>query len=460
MIRQRQILRFYTTTTSKTDPFNSLITKCTINPTNTTTTSILSNTTYALKDNIVENQTISTAASHALYNYKSPFNATIVDLLSSNGSTCIGKANLDEFGMGSSNQNSYFGKVINPYDTKSVPGGSSGGSAAAAAGGLCDFAIGTDTGGSIRLPASYCNIYGFKPTYGRISRWGVIPYAQTLDTVGILSKDLDLVEKVYNVLNVEDSKDPTSIPNKIRDQIPKTKTTENLTIGVPKEFLIEEVSDRVKNTWIEVIENLIDLGHTVKTISLKSLRKALPAYYTLATSEAASNLARYDGTRYKYTEAELNVNENPMELIYKNRSNSLGDEVKRRILLGNYTLSSDSGDHYLQATKARSKLTKEFSSFFKNQHIFFPNHPKETDVCDLIMVPTAMDVAPNFTTYETESQKNVLNEYINDIYTVPASLAGLPTISIPFDGVGIQLMGQFGDDEFVLKIAKELKKLD
>ncbi|KAI5958500.1 HER2 [Candida pseudojiufengensis] len=457
MIKQR-LLRYSTSGITINDPYNSLITKCTIKPSNTKSNAPLYNTTYALKDNIVDNQTTSTAASETLFNYKSPFNATVTELLSQDGSTCIGKANLDEFGMGSSNQNSYFGKVINPYDIETVPGGSSGGSGAAAAGGLCDFAIGTDTGGSVRLPGSYCNVFGFKPSYGRISRWGVIPYAQTLDTVGILSKDLEMIEKVYKVLNVEDIKDPTSLPNEVRNSIEKTKTTRNLTIGIPKEFFIEEVSEKVKNTWIKVIEKFIDLGHTVKTISIDSIKKTLPAYYILATTEAASNLARYDGIRYGYTERPVNVNDNPMQLIYDNRSNSLGDEVKRRILLGNYTLGSDSGNHYLQATKARELLTKQISSFFKNKHVFWPELQKQKDICDLLVVPTAMDVAPNFDSYLLESKENVLNEYVNDVFTVPASLAGVPTISVPFDGVGIQLIGQFGDDEFVLKVANEIKE--
>ena len=450
MVRQYIQLRYLST---RVDSFNSIITKGTIAGLQS---GPLSNTTYALKDNIVTKDFLTTAASHALYNYQSPFDATVVKLLSKNGATCTGKANLDEFGMGSSNLNSYCGAVINPFDENAVPGGSSGGSAAAVAGDIVNFSIGTDTGGSIRLPASYCNVFGFKPTYGRISRWGVIPYAQTLDTVGIISKDVDLVEKVYDVLNVEDQKDPTSLPESVRNNMESTEYSSQLTFGIPLHFLFEEVSDHVRSKWIEVLENLIDRGHRVKFISVKAIRKALPVYYTIATSEAASNLARYDGTRYGYTSKPLNVNDHPMELIFKNRTESLGPEVRRRILLGNYTLSSESGDHYAKATELREKLTREFSSVFKMKHPLLQDLYNE-EGCDLIISPTAMDVAPSVEESTTKNAENILYEYINDIFTVPISLAGLPAISVPFNGIGIQVFGQYGDDKLVLHAAKLIK---
>jgi len=449
MARQLTQLRCYST---RGDIFNSIITKCTIAAHN----GPLLNTTYALKDNIVTQDFLTTAASHALYNYQSPFDATVVKLLFENGATCIGKANLDEFGMGSSNLNSYYGAVINPFNEQAVPGGSSGGSAAAVSGKIASFSIGTDTGGSIRLPASYCNVFGFKPTYGRISRWGVIPYAQTLDTVGIISDNVDLVERVYDVLNVEDQKDPTSLPQSVRDSMNTTDQLSQLTFGIPLHFLFDEVSDQVRSTWIEVMEHLIDLGHKIKFISAKAIRKALPVYYTIATSEAASNLARYDGTRYGYTSNPVNVNDHPMELIFKNRTESLGPEVRRRILLGNYTLSSESGDHYAKATELREKLTRELSSVFKMEHPLLQDLYNEQG-CDLIISPTAMDVAPTVQESTTKNAENLINEYINDIFTVPVSLAGLPAISVPFNGIGIQLVGQYGDDKLVLHAAKLIK---
>lgn len=449
MVRQFNQLRNYST---RSDSFNSIITKCTIAGYN----GPLSNTTYALKDNIVTKDFLTTAASHALYNYQSPFDATVAKLLSDNGATCIGKANLDEFGMGSSNLNSYYGAVVNPFNEQAVPGGSSGGSAAAVAGNIASFSIGTDTGGSIRLPASYCNVFGFKPTYGRISRWGVISYAQTLDTVGIISNNIDLVEKVYDVLNVEDQNDPTSLPESVRNSMQTTQEFSQLTFGVPLNFLFEEVSEQVRSKWIEVLEGLIDLGHRVKFISAKAIRKALPVYYTIATSEAASNLARYDGTRYGYTSKPLNVNDNPMELVFKNRTESFGPEVRRRILLGNYTLSSESGDHYAKATELREKLTRELSSIFKMKHPLLQDLYNE-DGCDLIISPTAMDIAPLVKESTTKNAENLINEYINDIFTVPISLAGLPAISVPFNGIGIQVVGQYGDDKLVLHAARLIK---
>ncbi|KAI5968976.1 HER2 [Candida margitis] len=451
MVRQIIQLRHYST---RSDSFNSIITKCTIAGQHGGGS--LTNTTYALKDNIVTKDFPTTAASHALYNYQSPFDATVVKLLSANGATCIGKANLDEFGMGSSNLNSYYGAVVNPFNKEAVPGGSSGGSAAAVAGKIASFSIGTDTGGSIRLPASYCNVLGFKPTYGRISRWGVIPYAQTLDTVGILSEDIDLVEKVYDVLNVEDAKDPTSLPESVRDNMETTQQLSQLTFGIPSNFLFEEVSHQVRSKWVEVLEGLIDLGHKVKFISTKAIIKALPVYYAIATSEAASNLARYDGTRYGYTSRPLNVNDEPMDLIFKNRTESLGPEVQRRILLGNYTLSSESGHHYAHATQLREKLTRQLSSAFKMKHPLLQDQYNE-DGCDLMISPTAIDVAPTVKESTTKNAENLLHEYINDIFTVPVSLAGLPAVSVPFNGIGIQVAGQYGDDKLVLHAAKIIK---
>ncbi|EER30290.1 hypothetical protein CTRG_06074 [Candida tropicalis MYA-3404] len=442
------------TTTSSThellDKWNCLISTVTIEP---TSTGPLSGTKYILKDNIVTKNSTSTAASKTLSNYKSPFNATIVDLLSSQGSTLVGKSNLDEFGMGSANLNSYFGPVINPQDKPKITGGSSGGSAAAVSSGICDFSIGTDTGGSVRLPASYCQVFGFKPTYGRISRWGVIPYAQTLDTVGILGNNIDIIHEVYNVLNKYDEKDPTSLPEEVRNKIDATINTEKLVIGIPEEFILDELSDAVRNSWKEILVRLQEQGHEIKPISIGSIKKSLPAYYTLATAEAASNLSRYDGIRYG--DNSQNQVETASDLIFSNRSTNFGPEVQRRIILGNYTLSSDSGDHYLRATEIRRELCIEFSTSFKKSHILLQDGETSTGV-DLIIAPTATKSAPNVDEFVSENEENFLNGYVNDVLTVPASLTGIPTISIPFNGIGIQLMGQFGDDELVLQVAKDL----
>lgn len=436
------------------DPWNSIISPCTVEP---ITPGILSGSSYICKDNIVTKNSYTTAASKSLIDYNSPFDATVVKILLTNGLKLIGKSNLDEFGMGSSNTNSHFGPALNPmYSTESgqshIPGGSSGGSAAAVAAGLASFALGTDTGGSVRLPASYCGVVGFKPTYGRISRWGVIPYAQTLDTIGIISKEVNVITKVFGVLDVYDSKDPTSLPQPVRDSIIHT-IKEKLVIGIPQEFVIEELSPEIRNAWATTLSKLVELGHTLKSISIKGIKTALPAYYTLATAEASSNLSRYDGVRYGYSSGTLS------EFIASNRTESLGQEVQRRIILGNYTLSSDSGDHYLQATKVREELVQEFSNVFNNGHALFEKRPVTVkDGCDLIISPTSIGIAPKIDDFLKDDKSNFLNSYVNDILTVPASLAGIPALSLPCGGVGIQLMAQFGDDHLVLNVASQILK--
>lgn len=499
MRQLRQHIRFYGLRQSHhPDKFNCLISQQRIEPKLLTSNESgkaqsspsLSNLTYACKDNIVTRNTNSTAASHALYNYKSPFDATVVELLSREGATCIGKANLDEFGMGSANRNSYYGDVFNPFRPGTVPGGSLGGSAAAVCipnakeksnsekevgvGGevgevgkaLSDFALGTDTGGSVRLPAAYCDVIGFKPTYGRISRWGVIPYAQTLDTVGILARKVDIVQRVYDVINRFDEKDPTSLPVEVRSKIQSVSDGQDesrkFVIGVPEQFVMRELSDTVREKWSEALDKFASLGHKVISINLRSICKALPAYYTIATSEAASNLARYDGTRYGYTaETPENHEQDLMRLIFQNRTESLGKEVQRRIILGNYTLSSESAAYYMMANEVREKLAQDFSSFFTNEHPLLRDASKKKpseQLCDLMVCPTAMGVAPTVEEYLSQDKESILNGYVNDVFTVPASLVGIPTISMPFDGVGIQLMGQFGDDALVLQAAKLLEQ--
>ncbi|CAI5759699.1 unnamed protein product [Candida verbasci] len=431
---------------------DSILNKCSYRKNNG---GLLSGLKYTCKDNIVTGNLsggiLTTASSNVLKNYQSPFNAEVVKLLYDSGAELSGKVNLDEFGMGSSGLNSAPGPTLNPIYPGKIAGGSSSGSAASVAADLCDFSIGSDTGGSIRLPASYCNVIGFKPTYGRISRWGLIPYAQTLDTIGILSKKIDTIKHVYSVLNMYDEKDPTSLPEELRKETPETNK-ERLIIGIPEEFILEDISIDVKNTFKQFILKLINLGHVVKTISITSIKKALPTYYTLATAEAASNLSRYDGTRYGSTNDYDKLDQN---IIFRNRSEFFGKEVKRRIILGNYTLSSSSGDHYLKSTLLRKQLAKEFSKNFNNKHVLFQDEQFQ-DKCDLLISPTAMSKAPDYETFEKRESENILNSYINDVLTVPASLVGLPTISIPINGIGIQIMGQFGDDKLVLHTAEDV----
>lgn len=401
---------------------------------------------YAIKDNISTSLENTTCASKILHDYKSPFDATVVGLLNQSGMTMVGKTNMDEFGMGSSTTYSDFGATINPKSTTEplVSGGSLGGSAAAVAASLADFSLGTDTGGSVRQPAAYCDIYGFKPTYGRISRWGVVPYAQSLDTVGILARDASTVIKVFAILDQYDEKDPTSLPPLIRENLaPLSLPNRPLVIGVPNEFIVSELSPHVRGLWVSALENLVDMGHIVTSISLPSITKSVPAYFTLCTAEAASNLARYDGIRYDNKDRE--------EDMVVTRSEELGSEVKHRIILGNYSLSSASGSHYLRAVQIRKQLVAEFNAVFNGKNHLTGNDEEGT--CDFIISPTSISEAPTVKEYGMS-----VVEYVNDMYTVPGLLAGLPSISVPVgDSVGIQFMGQWGHDKSVLDLAAKLE---
>lgn len=417
----------------------------------------LANTAFIVKDNISTTDEPTTCGSPMLKEYVSPFNASVVKLLEDAGLTMAGKSNLDEFGMGSGTTFSVHGPTINPrYSEKRVCGGSSGGSAAAVAAELADFALGTDTGGSVRQPASYCGIVGFKPTYGRISRYGVVAYAQGFDTVGILAREVATAERVFKVLNKYDEKDITSLPQSIRDQITSNKKdTTSLIIGVPKELLLAEISEDVTVQFEKVLTRLMDLGHTIKPVSIPSIGKLLSAYYTLATAEAASNLSRFDGIVYG---SDSNFSSG-MDRIAHNRSVGFGAEVQRRIVLGNYTLSSESGDYFLRATRVRRQLVRELND------IFIMANPLTGEAgnpggCDLLISPTAFGRAPLLEEFESDTQSNFLNGYINDVLTIPGSMAGLPSISVPCEDkdFGVQIMGQFGDDMKVLEAAEIVER--
>lgn len=417
---------------------------------------VLSNMKAAIKDNFVTTEEATTSASEMLRSYKSPFQATAVALIESAGGRITGKTNMDEFGMGSSNTSSAFGNVTNPlYEDVHISGGSSGGSAAAVALSECDFSLGTDTGGSVRLPASYCEVFGFKPTYGRISRWGVVAYAQSLDTVGIFARDLALVKKVLTVLDIPDDKDPTCLTSSIRQEIDGQCKQSSKVLGVPEQFVLEEMSKEARDAWNLALSTLIDSGYEVKSVSIPTITKLLLAYYTIATAEASSNLSRYDGVRYGYRSDELNLTTS--QLFTKNRSTAFGDEVQRRIILGNYTLSSDSGNHYSKATELRRRLVDEFNLVFFMPNVLFETQTYQPEGCCALVCPTAVSAAPLLSDYKKDTDKNFLNAYINDILTVPASLAGLPSLSVPSgNGIGIQIMGQFGDDRTVLDVAQHL----
>jgi len=432
----------------------------------------------AVKDNIVTKNFETTAASKILEGYISPFDATVVKLLGEHGAVISAKTNLDEFGMGSHSQYAVTGPVRSPFSRKGralSPGGSSGGSAVAVATAQCWAALGTDTGGSVRLPAAYTGTVGFKPSYGLLSRWGVIQYANSLDTVGMVAQSVDDAERIFDVLNVYDAYDPTSLSESIRARIGASRSPmhpKSLRIGVPIEYNIEELSPIIRNAYARMLNQLQEIGHTIYPVSLPSTRQALSAYYVLAPAEASSNLAKYDGIRYGFrlSRPDSSSKDN-LPLYASTRGEGFGEEVKRRILLGAYSLSSEAIDNYfIQAQKVRRLVQRDFNLVFAQPNPLLDRELTGNGEVDLLITPTAPTLPP--TIYEVE-RKSPIESYMNDVFTVPASLAGLPAISIPLPlsaeersemddadvrSVGMQLIGQFGDDRLVLRAAKDIEK--
>lgn len=390
----------------------------------------------------------------------------------------MGKVNMDEFAMGSNNVISTYGPCNNPHFDPQAEGGarstggSSGGSAASVAAEMCDFALGSDTGGSVRLPAAYCGVVGFKPSYGLLSRHGVVAYAQSFDTVGIISKDVKTAERVFGVLNKYDEHDPTSIKPSVREQIMNAVNSRNsgassktYTIGVVSETNLD-LAPEVKEAWANSLEFLRTQGHKIVTVSVPSVKHALPTYFILSPSEASSNLARYDGIRYGYRAGK----DREGDILYApTRAEGFGSEVRRRIMLGAFNLSSDFfGDHYRQAQKVRRKVQQEFNSIFSTPNVLSSSVSEPLSVnnsdgrVDVVIGPTSRTLAPSHT--EIFGLKDSVESYVNDVLTVPASLAGLPAITVPIGygptTVGMQITGQFGDDRCVLDVAKLLEKIN
>ncbi len=414
----------------------------------------------AHKDMFVTKGWKTTAGSKILENYISPFNATIVDKLEKAGAICFGKLNCDEFGMGSKNMTSAYGSVLNPWDHGAEPGGSSGGSGAAVAAGLVYGATATDTGGSVRLPASMCGVSGIRPTYGTVSRFGMIAFASSLDQAGVIApSSLDLLE-FLDVISGFDKKDPTSlkhcnsVPNKqgrIRADFQNfhsaissssKKPLQGIRIGIPMEYFSRDISTDVLNAIENAILQFEKLGAKRVRISLPYTKSSISAYYIIASAEASSNLARYDGIRYGYRTPNYRDLE---EMISKSRSEAFGKEVKRRILMGTYVLSREYyGKFYLKAKDLRSMLIKDFKDAFSNS-------------CDAIMCPVAPCVAKDF----CEESDNPTQNWLMDICTLGASLAGLPAMSIPcgFGGInkkkpiGLQIIGDTFQEGSLLALA-------
>ncbi|KAK1506470.1 uncharacterized protein CCOS01_16522 [Colletotrichum costaricense] len=440
----------------------------------------------AVKDNIATEGLPTTCSSAILSSHKSPYEATIVRQLRKRGAQVVGKTNMDEFGMGSHSLNSIHGPVLNSLSATPISaGGSSGGSAVAVQTSEADVALGTDTGGSIRLPAAYCGVVGYKPSYGMLSRFGVVPYANSLDTVGLLARDVDVIEDLMFSTGLDaehDSQDPTSLSKSFRKKQQSQAATgrSRLRIGIPLEYNIEELDPKIKAAWSDAADLLQKSGIEVVPVSLPSTKHALSAYYVIAPAEASSNLAKYDGVRYGTRGDE---SDGAGEVLYsKTRGLGFGEEVRRRILLGAYSLSSEAMDNYfIQAQRVRKLVQRDFdrvlrleNPLYDEQQFDLSDMKDEVELqdklgpsqVDFLLCPTAPTFAPRI---EDIKRQTPVQVYMNDVFTVPASLAGLPAISIPakiksedeeVDGsrrvAGLQLIGQYWDDKRLLSVAKNL----
>ena len=385
-----------------------------------------------IKDNMCTEGVLTTCSSKMLHNFVPPYNATVVEKLHSAGAVVIGKANMDEFAMGSSTENSRFFTTRNPWNTDCVPGGSSGGSAAAVAADETIYSLGSDTGGSIRQPASFCGVVGLKPTYGTVSRYGLIAFASSLDQIGPFSKDITDCAQVFNVIAGHDERDSTSAEFEVPDYTKfLTGDVKGLKIGIPKEYFVDGTDPGVRDFINQAIKKYESLGAFCEEISLPHTEYALPVYYLIAPAEASSNLARYDGVRYGYRDESA---DDIITMFMRTRSEGFGSEVKRRIMLGTYALSSGYYDaYYLKALKARTLIKQDFDRAFEKY--------------DIILSPTSP--TPAFKC--GEKADDPMQMYLSDIFTISVNLAGIPGLSMPcgFSGglpVGLQLMGKpFGE---------------
>ncbi|OUM86778.1 MAG: aspartyl/glutamyl-tRNA amidotransferase subunit A [Bacillus thermozeamaize] len=393
-----------------------------------------------IKDNIVTKGMKTTCASKILENYEPIYDATVIERLKAGQAVVMGKCNMDEFAMGSSTENSAFQLTCNPWNLEYVPGGSSGGSAAAVAAGEVYFALGSDTGGSIRQPAAFCGVVGLKPTYGLVSRFGLVAFASSLDQIGPLTKNVEDAAYVLQAIAGHDPMDSTSANVDIPDYISAlTGDVKGLKIGVPKEYLGEGIDKEVKEKILAALKVLEGMGAVVEEVTLPHSEYAVATYYIIASSEASSNLARYDGVRYGVrAEYEGNL----VEMYKETRSRGFGQEVKRRIMLGTYSLSSGYYDaYYLKAQKVRTLIRRDFERVFENY--------------DVIIGPTTPTTAFKI----GEKIEDPLTMYLNDILTIPVNLAGLPAISVPAGfasnglPVGMQVIGKAFDEPTVLRVA-------
>ncbi len=394
----------------------------------------------AVKDLISTRGMKTTCASRILENYIPPFDATVMSRLQKEGIVLLGKTNMDEFAMGSSTENSAFKNTHNPWNPDYIPGGSSGGSAAAVAAGECLAAIGSDTGGSIRQPASHCGVVGMKPTYGRVSRFGLVAYASSLDQIGPLTKEVSDCALVMNVICGHDPRDSTSVPREVPDYTANLrKGVKGLTLGIPKEYFVTGMDPEVEQAIRKAITVFTDLGAVCREITLPHTEYAIAVYYIIAMAEASSNLARYDGVKYGFRDPdECSL----MEMYQKTRTRGFGPEVIRRIMLGTYVLSAGYYDaYYRKASQVRTLIHQDFQKAF--------------ETCDLIITP----VAPTPAFRLGEKVSDPLQMYLTDIFTISANLAGIPGLSLPcgFSAqglpIGLQILGNHFEEEKVLQTA-------
>jgi aspartyl-tRNA(Asn)/glutamyl-tRNA(Gln) amidotransferase subunit A len=402
----------------------------------------LSGLTYAAKDNFLTKGIQTTAGSKILEGWIPPYESEVTSQIEAAGARLVGKTNLDEFAMGSSTENSAYGVVKNPHDPERVPGGSSGGSAVAVAAGLVDFAIGTDTGGSIRQPAAFCGVIGFKPTYGRVSRYGIIPLGSSLDQAGVFAQDASTVARVMNVIAGKDEQDATSADREVPDFTAIEQGSSGTRIGIIPEMSEGELQPEIAQALAGAIEGLVEKGFNASEVSLPHLASSVAVYYIVLPAEASSNLARYDGIHFAASDRGKTL----LERYVETRSAGFGVEPKRRISIGTFVLSSGYQEaYYRRAQAVRALIARDFDEAFKE--------------VDVIITPTTPTTA-----FKIGEKQTPLEMYLNDIYTIPANLAGLPAISIPAGKdasglpIGLQIIGPRWGDEAVLRVAAVLEE--
>ena len=404
----------------------------------------LNDFTIGVKDNIATKNGTTTCGSKMLEGYKSPFNATVIERLQDAGAVLVGKTNCDEFAMGSSTEHCAWGPVLNPWDTTRVPGGSSGGSAVAVAANMCRAALGSDTGGSIRQPAALCGIVGFKPTYGTVSRYGLVAFASSLDQIGTFSQNVEDSAILMDVFAGYDELDSTSNPSEFSSFTNEIHTpVTNLRVGVPSQYRSDEIQTSIREAIDSAIETYASLGATIVDIELPLTDVGISTYYILAPAEASSNLARFDGIRYGHRTDEKC--EDLIQLYSKSRSEGFGPEVQRRIMLGTYVLSSGYYDaYYNNALKVRRMIVEEYKTAFKS--------------CDVILGPTTPTVA-----FKIGERKDPLSMYLSDVYTANTNIAGICGVSIPCGlseefgtplPIGLHLQAPWHEDSKLLRIAQ------